>query len=166
MSRRAAAEGEGNVSVELLGGTADLQQIRLYDSATGLTLLPLVLNERLTHSDEILSLQKFPEFIEYPRQRYDYIVVDLPPAAQVVDVRAIAPLVDSFIFVVQSIMCASEAGCEHMFRAASSSNAATLDPNQRRSGESGAMSIGKAESVMRSARSSAVAGPSVKPWWP
>ena len=35
------------------------------------------------------------------RSMYDYVIVDLPPLAPVVDVRSSAHLIDSFIFVVE-----------------------------------------------------------------
>jgi succinoglycan biosynthesis transport protein ExoP len=33
--------------------------------------------------------------------RYDYVVVDLPPLGPVIDVRAAADLIDAFVFVVE-----------------------------------------------------------------
>ena len=41
------------------------------------------------------------KLFEQLREKYDYIVVDLPPLAPVVDVRAATHLVDSFVFVVE-----------------------------------------------------------------
>jgi polysaccharide biosynthesis transport protein len=35
------------------------------------------------------------------RQTYDYIIVDLPPLAPLVDVRVTSPLIDCFILVVE-----------------------------------------------------------------
>lgn len=64
-------------------------------------MLPLVLNEQLVHSDEILSSQAFRNLIDPLRQGYDYIIMDLPPIAPVVDVRASVPVIDSLVFVVQ-----------------------------------------------------------------
>ncbi len=87
--------------MELLTGRIDLQQAVGQECATGLTLLPLVLNEQLVHSDEILSSQAFRNLIDPLRQGYDYIIMDLPPIAPVVDVRASVPVIDSLVFVVQ-----------------------------------------------------------------
>jgi succinoglycan biosynthesis transport protein ExoP len=41
------------------------------------------------------------KLFEQLRENYDYVVVDLPPLAPIVDVRATTHLVDSFIFVVE-----------------------------------------------------------------
>jgi polysaccharide biosynthesis transport protein len=87
--------------IELLTGKIDLQQATGRECVTGLTLLPLVLNEQLAHSDEILSSQAFKNLIDQLRQRYDYVIMDLPPIAPVVDVRATVPVIDSLVFVVE-----------------------------------------------------------------
>jgi polysaccharide biosynthesis transport protein len=87
--------------MEVLTGKLELQQAVGRDHVTGLTFLPLVLNEQLVHSDEILSSSAFKNLIEQLRRRYDYIIMDLPPIAPVVDVRATLQFVDSFVFVVE-----------------------------------------------------------------
>jgi len=87
--------------MELLTGGIDLQRATGQEYATGLTILPLVLNEQLVHSDEILSSQAFRTLLDQLRQRYDYIIMDLPPIAPVVDVRATVPVIDSLVFVVE-----------------------------------------------------------------
>jgi succinoglycan biosynthesis transport protein ExoP len=87
--------------MELLTGRIDLQQALGRERATGLTLLPLVLDEQIVHADEILSSQAFRNLIDQLRQRYDYVIMDLPPIAPVVDVRATVPVVDSLVFVVE-----------------------------------------------------------------
>jgi succinoglycan biosynthesis transport protein ExoP len=39
--------------------------------------------------------------IDRLREAYDYIIVDLPPLAPVVDVRATTKIVDSYIYVIE-----------------------------------------------------------------
>ena len=87
--------------MEVLNGKIDLAEAIGRKRTTGLTLLPLLLDEQPAHSDEILSSPAFRDLVDQLRQRYDYIVMDLPPIAPVVDVRAAAPLVDSLVFVVE-----------------------------------------------------------------
>ena len=60
-----------------------------------------MLDEQPAHADEILSSQVFRTLIEQLRQRYDYIILDLPPIAPVIDVRAALPVIDSIVFVVE-----------------------------------------------------------------
>jgi polysaccharide biosynthesis transport protein len=86
--------------MELLTGKIDLQQAIGQECDTGLTLLPLVLNEQIVHCDEILSSQPFKNLVDQLRQRYDYVIMDLPPIAPIVDVRATVPVIDSLVFVV------------------------------------------------------------------
>lgn len=87
--------------MELLAGKIDLSQAIGQELTTGLAILPLLHEEQPVHSDEILSSQAFRELIDQLRQRYDYIIVDLPPIAPVVDVRATVPVMDSFVYVVE-----------------------------------------------------------------
>jgi len=87
--------------MELLTGRIDLHQATSREGTTGLTLLPLVLDEQLVHSDEILSSPAFRTLVDQLRQRYDYVIMDLPPIAPVVDVRAAVPIIDSLVFVVE-----------------------------------------------------------------
>jgi polysaccharide biosynthesis transport protein len=86
--------------MELLGGKIDLEQAIGQEPSTQLALLPLVLSEQLPHTDEILSSLAFKNLVDQLRQRYDYVIVDLPPVAPVVDVRAVLPVIDSLVFVV------------------------------------------------------------------
>jgi succinoglycan biosynthesis transport protein ExoP len=86
--------------MEILSGKTDLTQAIGQERTTGLTFLPLILDAQPNHSDEILSSQSFRDLIDQLRQRYDHVIMDLPPVAPVVDVRAIVPAIDSFVFVV------------------------------------------------------------------
>lgn len=86
--------------MEILSGKTDLAQAIGHEHTTGLAFLPLILEAQPNHSDEILSSQSFRDLIDQLRQRYDYVIMDLPPVAPVVDVRAIVRAIDSFVFVV------------------------------------------------------------------
>ncbi|WP_200948600.1 MULTISPECIES: AAA family ATPase [unclassified Bradyrhizobium] len=87
--------------LDVIGGKLDLTEAIGREPTTGLALLPLLLTEAPVHSDEILASQGFRDLLERLRQSYDYIIVDLPPLAPVVDVRATVPAIDSFVFVVE-----------------------------------------------------------------
>jgi len=56
---------------------------------------------RFANSNEILSSVPMKKLFEKLRESYDYIVVDLPPLAPIVDVRAATPIVDSFVFIIE-----------------------------------------------------------------
>lgn len=71
------------------------------DSRTKLAILPVVLNNRLMHTSELISSQGMQTLMENARKMFDYIVVDLAPLGPVVDAKAFAPQVDGFILVTE-----------------------------------------------------------------
>ena len=87
--------------MEVIAGKASLDEVIWTEPATKLAFLPAVVRSRLAHSNEILSSPAVKRLFEQLRERYDYVVVDLPPLAPIVDVRAMTHLADSFIFVVE-----------------------------------------------------------------
>jgi polysaccharide biosynthesis transport protein len=95
------APGAEKGIVEILHGEAWLDSVAWCEGSIKLTFLPAVISSRLTHSSEILASEAARRVFEVLREAYDYVIVDLPPLAPVVDVRAMSHLVDSFIFVVE-----------------------------------------------------------------
>jgi succinoglycan biosynthesis transport protein ExoP len=87
--------------LEVLDAKSDLQQALSFDMETGLTFLPSGIDTQLAHSDEVLSSDALRSLVDQLRQRYDYIILDLPPLAPVVDVRAATQIIDAFILVVE-----------------------------------------------------------------
>lgn len=87
--------------IELVSGTASLDELVWTDAATALNFLPAVVKSRLAHTSEVLASDAVRNLFDQLRQRYDYVVVDLSPLAPVVDVRAMTHLVDSFVFVIE-----------------------------------------------------------------
>jgi succinoglycan biosynthesis transport protein ExoP len=71
------------------------------DKRTGLAFLPLVAKTRLTHTNEALASEGMRRLIDRLRGLYDYVIVDLPPLAPVVDVRSTTQIVDSYVMVVE-----------------------------------------------------------------
>lgn len=71
------------------------------DPLTGLHMLPVAMDVRIMHTNEILASEAMARFLDYCRGQYDYIVVDFPPILPVVDVRAAAHLPDAFVLVVE-----------------------------------------------------------------
>lgn len=87
--------------LEMLNGSQPASEIIHKDPATGLSFLPAVVKGRLVHSNEVLASAEFAKLITSLRGAYDYVIVDLPPLAPVVDVRATTQIVDSYVFVVE-----------------------------------------------------------------
>jgi len=93
---------DANVGLlEVLAARIELSQAVFTDDQTGLHILPAVIESRLLHTNEILASEAFKRLIADLRKMYDYIIVDLPPLAPVVDVRATTNIVDSYVYVVE-----------------------------------------------------------------
>lgn len=98
---RDLAPGANTGIVEVITGRSSLEEAIWRDPKTNLALLPTVKKKPLFHTSEILSATATRQLFETLRATYDYVVVDLPPLAPIVDVRATAPLIDCFILAVE-----------------------------------------------------------------
>ena len=98
---RKLAPGADAGFLDVLSGAALLNEAMWTDSQTKFAFLPAVVKTRLSHSAEILGSDATGKLFAALREAFDYVIVDLSPLAPVVDVRAMAHLVDSFVFVVE-----------------------------------------------------------------
>ena len=87
--------------IDVISEKLSLEEATWDDPSTNLAFLPAVVKFRVPHSAEILSSMQLKNLFERLRENYDYIVVDLPPLAPIVDVRATAHLIDLFVFVIE-----------------------------------------------------------------
>lgn len=87
--------------VEVVNGTRSLEETVFQDPKTDLVLLPAFRREPLVHAGEILGADAMHRLFERLRATYDYVIVDLPPLAPLVDVRATSPFIDCFVLVVE-----------------------------------------------------------------
>jgi len=95
------APGAAAGIVDVLSGTRSLEEAIWRDPETNLAFLPAAKNRPLFHTSELLSAEQTRKLFDHLREMYDYVIVDLPPLAPIVDVRAAAPLIDAFILVVE-----------------------------------------------------------------
>jgi polysaccharide biosynthesis transport protein len=100
LSRRIAPHAEYGM-LEVIIGTAQLSDAVWRDPITGLDFLPTVLNTPIAHTSEVLASERMAELLSKARERYEYIIVDFPPLAPVVDAKAAARHVDAFVFVIE-----------------------------------------------------------------
>ena len=70
------------------------------EPSLNMTFLPVFSPAPIAHSSEILASSAMKKFFEKLRCTYDYVVVDLPPLAPLVDVRGTTHLVDSYLLIV------------------------------------------------------------------
>jgi succinoglycan biosynthesis transport protein ExoP len=87
--------------LEVLSDQMALDDALYVDEETDLHFLPAVVNSRLAYSNEILASDRFKSFIDSLRKDYDFIILDLPPIAPIVDVRATTQIVDSYLYVIE-----------------------------------------------------------------
>ncbi|KQW22235.1 protein tyrosine kinase [Afipia sp. Root123D2] len=100
LSRSLAPEATAGL-VEVIAGHAPLEEVIWRDPKTNMDFLPTVKKRPLFHTSEILSATSTRKLFDTLRANYDYVVVDLPPLAPVIDVRATTSLIDCFILAVE-----------------------------------------------------------------
>jgi succinoglycan biosynthesis transport protein ExoP len=98
---RALAPNSTAGFLEVLAGKLSLEDALWTDEAKLVSFLPAVVTSRFVQSNEIMASDITRSFFDQLRNKYDYIVVDLPPLAPVVDTRATTHLIDSYIFVIE-----------------------------------------------------------------
>jgi succinoglycan biosynthesis transport protein ExoP len=78
-----------------------LQDLLLLEPESGLFVLPAVITQRLHHPGEVLSSRGMRNLLTEARKDFDYVIVDLPPLAPVVDVPTAASIFDAFVLIVE-----------------------------------------------------------------
>jgi succinoglycan biosynthesis transport protein ExoP len=86
--------------VELIAGSVPLNQATRVLSGSKLCFVPAVLRRRIANSGDLLASERMHAVLTAARHGFDQVIIDLPPVGAISDARAIAPLVDSFILVV------------------------------------------------------------------
>jgi succinoglycan biosynthesis transport protein ExoP len=100
-STRVLGGGAQRGIVEALTGGVPISDLVIRDETTNLSFLPAVVKTRIPFSSELLSSPAMAKLISDASSEYDYIVVDLPPLAMLVDARAMTGIIDSYIVVVE-----------------------------------------------------------------
>ncbi len=95
------APGATNGLLEAVSGACTLQDAIWTDPQTTMDFLPVVMNSRVIDAYELLVPPSSDRLILQLRQRYDYVLIDLPPILPVIDVRASAHLFDLYFLVVE-----------------------------------------------------------------
>lgn len=87
--------------VDVIAQKVKLEGALLVDPETKLSILPAGTTSKLLHTNEILASKAMRELVSLLRTQFDYVVMDMPPMAPVVDVRVTSSFVDSYIFVLE-----------------------------------------------------------------
>jgi succinoglycan biosynthesis transport protein ExoP len=95
------APGASAGILEVVLGSARLDDVVWRDPSTGLDFLPAVVETRLAHTSDILLSASMEKLFRTLRDNYDRVVLDLSPLLPIVDVRGTGKLVDSYILVLE-----------------------------------------------------------------
>lgn len=87
--------------IEALLEGRPLRDLLLIDGKTKLAFLPAVVRRRLPHSSDLLASRVMAGLLEEAKAHFDYIVLDLPPLGPVVDARAVGPMLDASLAVIE-----------------------------------------------------------------
>ena len=87
--------------IDVISGVRSLEEAVWRDPITNLVLLPSVKKSPLFNASELLTAESTQKRFDKLRESFDYVIIDLPPLAPVVDVRAINHVVDCMILVVE-----------------------------------------------------------------
>jgi succinoglycan biosynthesis transport protein ExoP len=98
---RALAPTAATGLLDAIGRPEDTNEFFWQDGETGLKFLPAITQERPIHTAEKLSSVGMDLLLKKAKENFDYIIIDLPPLTKAVDARAISPLIEKFVFVVE-----------------------------------------------------------------
>jgi succinoglycan biosynthesis transport protein ExoP len=87
--------------VEVLNGQASLRECLRTDEVSGVHFLSAGGTAKLLHTNEVLRSVEAKRLMTALRENYDYVILDLPPLAPVVDARTTTAFVDAYIYVVE-----------------------------------------------------------------
>jgi succinoglycan biosynthesis transport protein ExoP len=87
--------------VEALLDKQPLDGLYVTEPESKLTILPGGGSRRVTHTSELLSSPSMAQLLRKAQKSFDYVIVDLPPMGVVVDVRAVAPMLEAFVLVTE-----------------------------------------------------------------
>ncbi len=99
LSRSMAPDAGGLIDV--ITGKLALKDAIWADRSTKLEFLPSGSTRKMLHTNEIIASAAMKRLFESLRPVYDYVIVDLPPTAPVVDVRSTTSIIDSYIYVIE-----------------------------------------------------------------
>jgi polysaccharide biosynthesis transport protein len=87
--------------IDVLAGEHSLEDTIWRDGPRGMAFLPALSKSRIFHTSEILASEPTKALFEDLRESYHYVILDLPPLAPLIDVRATPHLVDGYFLVVE-----------------------------------------------------------------
>jgi len=87
--------------VEAISKTVAFDDAVWRDAKTGMAFLPAIIREPCGNLSELLASDAAKSFFESLREKYDYVIVDLPPLVAAIDVRATSRFVSSYVLIIE-----------------------------------------------------------------
>ena len=87
--------------VEILGGRRNPTELMFVEERSGLSFLPGATHKRVPQTGEVLGSERMGRLIESLGERFDTIILDLPPLGAVIDALAVSQFVDGYFLVVE-----------------------------------------------------------------
>lgn len=100
LSREITPNAEAGL-LEFLVNNASVNDLIYSDETKKLKFLPAAGKGGGAQKTDLIGSGKMAQLLTAARQSYNYVVIDLPPLAPVIDAKAIAGSVDGFVFVVE-----------------------------------------------------------------
>jgi polysaccharide biosynthesis transport protein len=86
--------------VEVLVDSSPHKDAVFRENETGLDIL-VIRDHQVAHTSDLISGKAMGDLLERLRTEYEYVVVDLPPMAPIIDARAIQDLLDANVLVLR-----------------------------------------------------------------
>ncbi len=86
--------------LEILRDGRPLRELLGLEQTSKLFVLPTVSKNAPLHPSMLLSSPAMKDVLKQAGGSFDYVIIDLPPITPVVDVRAVATVIDAFLLVV------------------------------------------------------------------
>ncbi|MCX7303933.1 MAG: polysaccharide biosynthesis tyrosine autokinase, partial [Hyphomicrobiales bacterium] len=100
LTREVTPEAEGGL-FEFLVDNVPINDLIHTDEVRRLKFLPAAGKGGAGQKTDLIGSTKMAQLLTAARQTYNYVIVDLPPLAPVIDAKAIAGAVDGFVFVIE-----------------------------------------------------------------
>lgn len=100
LTRRLAPKATSGL-LELILKQTTPEQVVVVDPVTQLRFIPAVVSGHIVHSNDIVASRGMSDLVEQCKAEADYVILDMPPVAPVVDVSASTHLVDGFVYILE-----------------------------------------------------------------
>ena len=98
---------EGKELSEYVMGMSSLENTTRFDEKTGVYLLGD--KDKKRKSSELINSDRFRQLIKELEEKYDFVIVDTPPAGVAIDVEFVYEMTDGFILIVRQDVTPADA---------------------------------------------------------